>query len=210
MDANIDFQRWNEGDEEDLATTLNSHVSPSSPFSNLSSLQSQPSTPPFSTMNSNSSIGSPLSGIPGQRSQPNLPFTTSTSQYIQLPPRQSSGSLVFSSSLSNQTHQVHFVTDSLPKSSWQSQPSNLLLQNQTLSDNQTLNNIGLTSSHLGDTISSLQTQNLGVQNLTLPSTTLDLSDIKWGILDSAVIIKRSGSSDSPLQEEERLTIQEDL
>jgi len=199
LDASLDFNRWNEADDDELENTLSR--SSSSPFSNLTS-NSQPSTPPFSTIN-NPTLGSQSSQA--QRNPTNCPFTTSTSQFVQLPPRMTNNTLVFSSSpLSN--HQVQFLGEPLSKS-WQPQ-SGLLNQNQNINDNQTLGSAGM--SPLNDVLSSLPSQNLGVQNLTLPSTTLDLSDIKWGILDPTVSIKRSGSTDSPVQEEERLTIQEDL
>lgn len=201
LDSSINFNRWNEADDEDLENTLNSTRSSSSPFSSLTPVRSQASTPPFS-------LGSPPSGI--QRSQTDLTFTTSASQFIQLPPRMTNNTLVFTNSLSNQTQQIQFISDPLPKSSWQSQ-TGLLLQTQNLSETETMNGVDLSSSPLGDVMSSLPSQNLGVQNLTLPSTTLDLSDIKWGILEPTVTsIKRSGSTESQAQGDQTLSIQEGL
>ena len=76
---------------------------------------------------------------------------------------------------------------------------------------------GLTASPLADVLSSLpnngQQQPMGVQNLTLPSTTLDLSDIKWGILDPTTVvssIKRSSSMEEAHAPEERILIRDDI
>ena len=69
------------------------------------------------------------------------------------------------------------------------------------------------SSPLSDVLSSLPNQPLGVHNLTLPSTTLDLSDIKWGILDTTTgvsTIKRSGSMEDAHVQPERIHIREDM
>ena len=123
----------------------------------------------------------------------------------------SSGPLAGGGPLTNQ-QASQFLSEPVSKS-WQPQSGLLNPTASNLADSPSLNSVGLSSmssSPLNDVLSSLPSQNLGVQNLTLPSTTLDLSDIKWGILDPTVTIKRSGSTDSPVQGEERLTIQEDL
>jgi hypothetical protein len=57
---------------------------------------------------------------------------------------------------------------------------------------------------------------LSQNQLSLPGTTLDLSDIKWGILEPVVAaIKRSASADQQAdlaagRDQERLTIHEQL
>ena len=121
------------------------------------------------------------------------------------------------SSFINQNTQPYSTTQTQQKPMWQNMQStnqvtgmsNLLVSGQNMTQ-MTLqpNNIMTTSNQA----LPIQTQSLNVQNCTLPSTTLDLSDIKWGILDqsSVVPLKRSGSNDSPNQDEERLTIQEDM
>lgn len=261
IDATLDFNRWNEADDEELENTLNSAASrtTSSPFGSLGSGRSQTSTPPTLPLpppppSSSTSSSPTLSfsgtansildqhpGVPrshsgdgmmggnsgsniasGNHTNNHLSFTTATlssssQQFLQLPSRISSGTLVFTNQTSPLTQMApgSFLADHLPaKNHWPPglMPSDGSMQTEA-SQPALANNIGLSSSPLADVLSVLPAaQNLGVQNLTLPSTTLDLSDIKWGILDPTVsAIKRSGSTDATTaQEEERLTIQEDL
>jgi len=74
--------------------------------------------------------------------------------------------------------------------------SNLLVSGQTM------------TLHSGDGVNQ-GSQGLSVQHCSLPSTTLDLSDIKWGILEPSPL-KQNTATGSPVPEEERLTIQEDM
>jgi len=196
LDASINLNRWNEADEEELENTLNSGA-----------LNSVTSTPTFSA----TSLVSQLS-----RNHSSVPFTCSPpSPFVQLPARMSNNTMQVFSHPTAQPPQYANNDPSpppLPKpSSWPPQQQDVVLHGgQGMADNPSISTVGMSASPLADVLSSMPSQNLGVQNLTLPSTTLDLSDIKWGILDPTVTIKRSGSTESPAQEEERLTIQEDM
>ena len=195
LDASINLNRWNEADEEELENTLNSGA-----------LNPVTSAPTFST----TTLVSQLS-----RSQTSVPFTCSPpSQFVQLPARMSNNTMqVFNHPAAQQQYTTG---DPSPPpiakpSSWAPQQQDVVLHGgQGIADSPSISTVGMSASPLADVLSSMPPQNLGVQNLTLPSTTLDLSDIKWGILDPTVTIKRSGSTESPAQEEERLTIQEDM
>lgn len=120
--------------------------------------------------------------------------------------------------------QIQFLNEPLQLNSSKQPPwitqtsSGIILQHQ---DSSTTASIvgqeliaGLSSSSpLSDVLSSLPSQPMGVHNLTLPSTTLDLSDIKWGILEPTTAvstIKRSGSMEEAHVQPERIHIREDM
>jgi len=112
---------------------------------------------------------------------------TPTSQFQSSPSFTSAAaSLVFSSSSNT------FSTSPSFPQPWEEETggvSNLLVSGQTM------------TLHSGATGSN-STQQLSVQQCSLPSTTLDLSDIKWGILEPAPLEKATSSRGEPEEEME--------
>ena len=188
-----------------------------STFTTLNLVNAQPQTHSFSghgavrsqqqatpSFNPDTTLSSAISTDEKVHAAAVVTYSSPASQFVQLPSRLSNNAF---NSVPSPTHQVHFSSEPLSKQTWQPHSNSGVMQ-QSLADSQ-LGSVSLTSSPLADVLSTIPAQSLGVQNLALPSTTLDLSDIKWGILDPTVTIKRSGSTDSPAHGD-CLTIQEDI
>jgi hypothetical protein len=207
-DVNLDYNEWSENGTDDKDLDPNRGVqTPTPPFGRV-----QGSTQSFTASNQRNHTSLPYSQI--------QPTVTNSRQN-----RVTNTVNTFTSAPSNFINQNTQPFTSQPqqqqKPMWQNIQqssqvtgmSNLLVSGQNM-PGQTMTQMTLQPNNIMTTSNQalpIQTQSLSVQNCTLPSTTLDLSDIKWGILDqsSVVPLKRSGSHDSPNQDEERLTIQED-
>ena len=247
--SNLDFDRWNEHDE-DMESTLTggggtsqssgsvsgvSATSRNSPFTVIQSIDSiQPrDSPPIGIISS--SAHNQIEMISLSNSMPIFTTTSSmapTTEYIQMPSNQQRG--ITTANLLLQQHQhpispsqlqnIQFINEPLqlsnnkPLTSWSQSSGNIILNQGSdtsiINSQEIIGVSGLTSSSpMSEVLSSMPSQSMGVQNLTLPSTTLDLSDIKWGILDPTTVvssIKRSGSMDEAHVLAERIHIREDI
>ena len=208
-DVNLDYNEWSENgtDEKDLDPNRGVQT-PTPPFGRV-----QSSTQSFTPSNQRNLTSLPYSQIQNTVTNSRQNRVTNTVNTFTSAP----------SNFINQNTQPYTTqTQQQQKPMWQSIQqtnqvtgmSNLLVSGQNM-PGQTMTQMTLQPNNIMTTSNQalpIQTQSLNVQNCTLPSTTLDLSDIKWGILDqsSVVPLKRSGSNDSPNQDEERLTIQEDM
>jgi len=208
-DVNLDYNEWSENgtDEKDLDPNRGVQT-PTPPFGRV-----QSSTQSFTPSNQRNHTSLPYSQIQNTVTNSRQNRVTNTVNTFTSAP----------SNFINQNTQPYTTqTQQQQKPMWQSIQqtnqvtgmSNLLVSGQNM-PGQTMTQMTLQPNNIMTTSNQalpIQTQSLNVQNCTLPSTTLDLSDIKWGILDqsSVVPLKRSGSNDSPNQDEERLTIQEDM
>jgi len=210
-DVNLDYNEWSENGTEEKDLDLNRGVqTPTPPFGRV-----QTSTPPFTASTQRNHTNLPYSQIQNTVTMSRQNRVTNTVNTFTSAP----------SNFINQNTQPYSTTQTQQqqqKPMWQNmQPasqvtgmSNLLVSGQNM-PGQTMTQMTLQPNNIMTTSNQalpIQTQSLNVQNCTLPSTTLDLSDIKWGILDQSTVVplKRSGSNDSPNQDEERLTIQEDM
>lgn len=207
-DVNLDYNEWSENGTEDKDLDPNRGVqTPTPPFGRI-----QNSTPPFTPSNQRNHTSLPYSQIQNTVTNSRQNRVTNTVNTFTSAP----------SNFINQNTQPYTTQTQQQKPMWQNIQqtnqatgmSNLLVSSGNM-PGQTMTQMTLQPNNIMTTSNQalpIQTQSLNVQNCTLPSTTLDLSDIKWGILDqsSVVPLKRSGSNDSPNQDEERLTIQEDM
>jgi len=208
-DVNLDYNEWSENgtDEKDLDPNRGVQT-PTPPFGRV-----QSSTQSFTASSQRNHSSLPYSQIPNNVTNSRQNRVSNTVNTFTSAP----------SNFINQNTQP-FTTQTQPqqKGMWESIPqsnqvtgmSNLLVSGQNM-QTQDMTQMTLQPSNIMTTSNQalpIQTQSLNVQNCTLPSTTLDLSDIKWGILEQSTVVplKRSGSNDSPNQEEERLTIQEEM